>query len=665
MLKVQNRSRAVLSICVAALIAHGSSARAALITPIILSSQTAPGTNLPLYGFDSPQFSAAGHLLFDGISSPPYNYVLMTVAPGASSPSVAMYETQAVPASPGLTYSDINYFTVDSTGALAVFGQVAGSGITSSNNFSYFYGPPGATALVARDGDQVPGLSPGVAYKYLDQIGARFGTPGQSGFLTALTGGDVTTANNSCLMLDTGGTVSVAIRRGDPAPRPGLTIGDFFDFRMNSSGLIAIDSLMSGNAVLVGTPGAWNIVAINGDSFPGVAGATFTRAYFPRISNKGDLAFDGSLKGTGINSSNSGALFAGTASSFSILARDLDPAPGTDALYKSISGSPVIAVSDSGRVLFKASLQGSNVTTANDSAIFLGKPGAVSLLVREGSQAPGLAAGIVFADRGISGWTLQANDLICGQGTLSGSGVTTSNNRALFATDPLGNLKCILRTGDAVSVAAGDTRTISSIVTEANNGLNILINQRNQIAMTLHFIDGSEGVFLERIPYSAIINLTQPADGRPAFTAPHGAKATTGAGLLTQTVTGSRGYLPVPNPGTSPQILLDLANDTPALVAAVSQLLTDQGYSVSSTSSLLNTYHSIADYDLLVTYPSTQGQLWFAWDLSEITGTQLANVAIVPEPGSIFMFSSLALGAYFTNRARMKEGKRDQRSIHH
>ena len=76
---------------------------------------------------------------------------------------------------------------------------------------------------------------------------------------------------------------------------------------------------------------------------------------------------------------------------------------------------------------------------------------------------------------------------------LTGPGVNESNNHGLWATDPTGELRLILRKGDPFEVAPGDWRTVGAIgLGEAN--------ERWQLTFLAEFGAGLQGILVAQVP---------------------------------------------------------------------------------------------------------------------------------------------------------------------
>jgi len=246
------------------------------------------------------------------------------------------------------------------------------------------------------------------------------------------------------------------------------------------------------------------LAAARGAPAPGGSGATFSSFSTEStvVTDQGGLVFHGALQGTGVDPSNDQGLWAGDgAGGLRLLAREGDPLPGlpgelvphlpnmtaandaglvaqqfaADALWTappggtlalltpppgdpapgSQSGAPFFVISDvevtgAGVTAFSAS------TTANEFGLWTAAPGEeLQLAFAAGSSVPGAPIGTILASfRG-----MERND--AGQmallGSLSGTGVTTSNDGLLLGPDGMGALRIVAREGDPVPGLPGYT----------------------------------------------------------------------------------------------------------------------------------------------------------------------------------------------------------------
>ena len=206
----------------------------------------------------------------------------------------------------------------------------------------------------------------------------------------------------------------------------------------------------------------YQTVALGGQAAPGAgAGVTYQNSaanafndfFAPSLNSTGHVAYRAVLAGTGVTTANDNALFAGPAGFVNLLAREGDAAPGTTVLFGNLGlfpGAPVL--NDSGLATFETLLVGGGVTTANDEAIYAGIPGGpLTLVAREASQAAGLPAGVNYGTLTGGNGQVFLNDAghLVFSTILSGTGVTTTNNEAIFAGPP-GALAPVIRKGDQV-----------------------------------------------------------------------------------------------------------------------------------------------------------------------------------------------------------------------
>jgi hypothetical protein len=96
--------------------------------------------------------------------------------------------------------------------------------------------------------------------------------------------------------------------------------------------------------------------------------------------------------------------------------------------------------------------------------------------------------------------SLNSSGQVAFRADLIGSGVNSSNDKGIWATDWTGTLQLIARAGQQLEVAPGNFRTISDLnFTSASgnsDGLSSGFNNVGQLVFWARFTDNSEGVFL-------------------------------------------------------------------------------------------------------------------------------------------------------------------------
>lgn len=183
---------------------------------------------------------------------------------------------------------------------------------------------------------------------------------------------------------------------------------------------------------------------LTGDSAPG-SGQTFSYFGLPLINNAGQIAF-----WAGTSASDRGFWSEGSGST-ELVALDGMAAPDTTGVFSNLDHRDNFYINDSGHVMFEnhLSIGTGGVTSDNDAAIWSNESGALRLVAREGSVAPG-TSGAVFSD------TLRANGhgLIAAKLRVGTAGVTADTDTG-FWTETAGSLNLIAREGDTAPDTGG------------------------------------------------------------------------------------------------------------------------------------------------------------------------------------------------------------------
>jgi hypothetical protein len=155
-------------------------------------------------------------------------------------------------------------------------------------------------------------------------------------------------------------------------------------------------------------------------------------------------------------------------------------------------------LNNSGQIAFITELAGTGVNSTNDEGIWSGKLDALALVARRGDSAPGTSSSVQFSDLDYP--ALNSAGQIAFRAGLTGSGVGSSNDRGIWATDVTGMLQLIALAGDQLEVAPGDFRTLSDInfssASGNSDGRPSGFNNLGQLVYWARFTDGSQGVFV-------------------------------------------------------------------------------------------------------------------------------------------------------------------------
>jgi hypothetical protein len=370
---------------------------------------------------------------------------------------------------------------VDANGKISVWTTLAAP--TPANQRQVLYGQmPGGTEIARQGITVAPGFGGGSFSTVVSSQATN--DAGEVAFVGSVTGGDAV-LNVSDLGLFTGsaGDLSLVARKGSAAPTAmGTTpvFSTFFDKRINNTGQVGFAAGLSGagvsatndRTIYVWTPGEGGagtlaLAAQTGSPAPGIPPiVNFSQIdEIPDFNDMGEVAIRGQLIGDGVISSNNSGIWAGAPGDVQLVMRAGNPSPLAGITFRSPQPGP--RINDNGYVAFFSSISGTGVTTSNDTALWATTSEGIQLVAREGIQAPGTAAGTIF---GLSDTLLAFNDLgqVAFTSPISGGGSSAANNRGLWAGAP-GELQLIAREGDVIDLDPGPGELLKTI--SGNNGI--------------------------------------------------------------------------------------------------------------------------------------------------------------------------------------------------
>lgn len=358
----------------------------------------------------------------------------------------------------GLSPFHLDWPKLNDAGQTAFVGTLTGAGVNATNNWGVWSNGSGSLELLARAGDQAPGMPTGVIYGVTPSpfpvIVGGLNDAGQTTFWANLAGNGVIGNQNFGIWSGDSSELTLITRSGNPAP---------------------------------GTP--------SGVNFSNLLSAFSS-------NNAGQIAFAARLTGSGVNSTNELGLWSNGSGSLELVARRGSQAAGTPGGVNYNYGSLLIPVlNDAGQLAFGSYLTGSGVNSSNDLGIWSDGSGSLALVARTGNQAPGTAAGVNFFD--LNTPALNSAGQTAFRANLIGGGVDFTNDKGIWATDQSGALQLIVRTGEMLEVAAGDFRTTNDVnfVAATGNGDNLQsgFNNFGQLVFWASFTDGSQGVFVSNL----------------------------------------------------------------------------------------------------------------------------------------------------------------------
>ena len=149
---------------------------------------------------------------------------------------------------------------------------------------------------------------------------------------------------------------------------------------------------------LVDPTGQWRKITRAGDEVPGMgAGVLFASiSPDPLQFESGGVVYRAQIKGTNIDTTND-CLYArfDANGTMSVLAREGQPAHGVaNASYSTLDSK--IGADAAGRITYDASLKGTGINSVNDDGIWADLGAGPAIIGREGSQVSGETAGVTF-----------------------------------------------------------------------------------------------------------------------------------------------------------------------------------------------------------------------------------------------------------------------------
>ncbi len=483
--------------------------------------------------------------------------------------------SQAAPGATGRFFSYFLYPTIGDGGHIAFDGFLTGNTLSDEG---IWVGLPGALQLAAREGVAAPGAGAGVTFACCFQI-PTINASGQVAFRGNLQGSGVTGANAAGIWAGGAGSLSLVARTGTPAAElpDGVTyLALYTDPCLNDSGEVCFAARVAGTGVdttndfviVRGMPGALEVLAREGDEAPGTGGAVFNNFYDqftldaqPILNDLGHIVFRAYIGGAGVDGSNYEGIWRYTpGTGLELVARRGSVAPGTGDLWEYFLNPEI---GPQGAVTFIGGLVNDDADPFNDRGVWKGEPGAVELVIRAGSLAPGLGLKLIPNGGDSSITPISADDAVtfnvilqdqdsnpagtglCSYGQsgsemvaytgqtapglggaqysgfnlygprpissvlfqayLTGTGVTGSNNESLWIKDWGSEPALVVRKGDLFDVGGGVVKTISSFHVVAHNwSMPSSYNADRELVMVLFFTDGTAAVVVSSVPVPVV-----------------------------------------------------------------------------------------------------------------------------------------------------------------
>lgn len=409
-------------------------------------------------------------------------------------------------------------------------GNLGGPGVDSSNSKGFWRSGPDGMHYVARQGDHAGGFPSGVVFASLSTTGftaqPRLGDQGASAFVGKLVGSGIGPANDGGLWSWTERGQESLFQYGDPAPdAPGKFLllwtpringrGDIIFAAKNQVGLLEADGLWFGQSR------DFAPIVVAGDQAPGLdIGVSFAwLSNNPLLAEDGTVAFDAWLAGPGVTTTNDATVWTYRDGQLKLVAREGIPAPDLPGGL-SLAHFNLLTLNSSGQVVIKGIMSGSDLTAANNTALWAQTMSGLKLVVRAGEPAPGSPTGVLFGAFSPFDSNATAAYNACGQvlfsavvtelGSAFAGGVWgwSPSQGLISVAPPEGE---ILLEGGATQVIRGAALTAIQSTTAGGASENLVDDGRFVISVS---ITGKiHGVFAGKLPSPADLDADDDVDG--------------------------------------------------------------------------------------------------------------------------------------------------------
>lgn len=367
----------------------------------------------------------------------------------------------------------------------------------------------GPLTKVMLEGDPAPAsIGSGVTVQYIGGEMA-FSNSGVIGFRTTLSGTGITTSNKDALWTATSGaTLSLLARTGASTPgMPGRVYINRSNFPLHpmlgSAGIGAFLADTTDGGPYYGPLGVWK-----GSDYPSlslVAKEGTATSYLRGPLSENDIGHVALSAATVYEGSLQESIWSDRSGTLQLIAVEGSSAPGLPGLTYGKDFWPILNNAD--EMAFCVGLSGSQVTEANDTAIFAETDSGFILVAREGDQVPGQSPGVTFSAVKYPSFNARGQLLFYGQMTDGHSGI--------FLHDPFGGLMTIAVEGTPLELASGIYGTPTSLDyagvlygpanSGGGDGAARALNDAGQVAFHARFSDGTDAILLATVPEPASV----------------------------------------------------------------------------------------------------------------------------------------------------------------
>ncbi|MBT3202205.1 MAG: PEP-CTERM sorting domain-containing protein [Phycisphaerales bacterium] len=421
----------------------------------------------------------------------------------------------------GTEFDYLRGYVSNRSGQLGIVSDLDGSYplVDNSNDTGVWSNTSGSLQLIAREGSSAPGGPVDAVFDSFTSSKPVLNDSGVMAFLADMKNGvgGVGSSDKRGIWRGTNsGDLSLVVRQNDQVP--GGPVGQlhsgFHQPQINENGdlmfrgyLTGTDTTGSSSVIWAESGGSLGIIARQGNPAPIVGsvgeeyGGTFQYA---NMNTNGNVVFTNrmTIGVGGVTSDNDTGLWTGAPGSFELIAREGTQAPDAPAgALSTYITVPWINALDQITFLGGLEVGTGGVTADNDRAIWSTASGSTEIVVREGDAVPGVP-GATFSSFSMPVINDAGQVAFSGTMVLGPGGVDLTNAWGIWAQLPNGDLTLAARVGDAIDVDDGpgvDFRTLTAINYTGNSGsfgndsgLSHFFNEQGQLIFIGHF-DGSAG----------------------------------------------------------------------------------------------------------------------------------------------------------------------------
>ena len=319
------------------------------------------------------------------------------------------------------------------------------------------------------------------------------------------------------LWFGTPGSMTAALQTGLQAP--GLPIGvnisdmasdslcsDGFGNTLFHATLPLGNGVSQSNRVILyhGPPGNVGVLFRTGEGVPGTPGAVLTNivADSTRMNRLGALCFQGFVSGGGTDE----VIISGGSGQFFTLARDGMPLPGDPSVTLSRVARSGVDINAQGLVAFDCMIEGAPFD--RDTAILIGGPSGLEVVLREGDALPGggVAPHLVAPS---PLWTFNERGQFAMRLPVDGQAV-------LYATRPNGEMVRLASTGEVLTPDDGPPGLVADLAFEfqarsSDSGKPSIFNASGELVIPIRYVGvGGSGLHVFDIDDPCPADLAPP-----------------------------------------------------------------------------------------------------------------------------------------------------------